>query len=103
MNNIANAAARKMQNFVQVVTSANFKDFNERSDKTKVLYFTDKKTTSATLKALSKKYLDKLSFGEVRSSDAELIAQFKIEKYPTMIVVADQTEVYEGEMKVDQI
>jgi hypothetical protein len=51
------------------VTAQNFKDFNDRSDKTKVLYFTDKKTTSATMKALSKKYLDKLSFGEVRATD----------------------------------
>jgi hypothetical protein len=51
------------------VTAQNFEEFNSRGDKPKVLFFTDKKTTSATIKALSKKYLDKLSFGEVRASD----------------------------------
>jgi len=53
------------------------------------------------MKALSKKYLDKLSFGEVRSSD-DLSKQFNIEKYPTLVVVtADEQTFYEGEMKVD--
>jgi transketolase N-terminal domain/subunit len=68
-NAIANIAARKMQNFVQLVNKENFVTFVGRNDKPKVLYFTDKKQTSIVLKALSKKYLDKLSIGEVRSSD----------------------------------
>ena len=90
-----------MQNFVQLVTSQNYKDFQQRNDRTKVLYFTDKKSTPATMKALSKRYLDKLSFGEVRSSD-DLSKQFNIEKYPTLVVVtADEQLFYEGEMKVD--
>ncbi len=42
-----------------------------------MLYFTDKKQTSAVLKALSKKYLNKLSFGEVRAGD-ELAQSFNI-------------------------
>lgn len=76
-NAIANAAARKMQNFVQMVNADNYNSFIDRGDKTKVLYFTDKKQTSAVLKALSKKYLNKLSFGEVRAGD-ELITSFNI-------------------------
>lgn len=76
----------------------------DRGDKTKVLYFTDKKQTSAIMKSFSKRYLDKLSLGEVRSSD-ELSQKFKIEKFPTLLVVTDISEylgdVYEGEMKVD--
>lgn len=78
----------------------------DRGDKTKVLYFTDKKQTSAIMKSFSKRYLDKLSLGEVRSSD-ELSQKFKIEKFPTLLVVTDiseyQGDIYEGEMKVDQI
>ena len=55
------------------------------------------------MKAFSKKYLDKLSFGEVRQTDA-LCSDFKVEKFPTlMVVVGDESEIYEGEMKVDQI
>jgi hypothetical protein len=37
-----------------------------------VLLFTDKKTTPAIFKALSKKFLEKLVFGEVRSSEISL-------------------------------
>lgn len=42
-NSIANVAARKMQNFVQLVNKENFAAFVNRNDKPKVLYFTDKK------------------------------------------------------------
>lgn len=78
----------------------------DRGDKTKVLYFTDKKQTSAIIKSFSKRFLDKLSFGEVRATD-ELSQKFKIEKFPTLMVVTDIAsyvgDVYEGDMKVDQI
>jgi len=105
-NSLANAASRKMQNFIQVVNEKNFDEFMSRSDKTKVLYFTDKKSTSATMKSFSKKFLDKLSFGEVRHTD-ELARKFRVEQFPRLMIVTDISEyngeVYEGEMKVDQI
>jgi hypothetical protein len=41
--------------------------------KHKILLFSEKKSTPALFKALSKKYLDKLVFGEIRSSETELI------------------------------
>ena len=87
-NQIANAAARKMQNFVQVVTLPNYDQFIDRNDKYKILYFTDKKQTPAVMKALSKRYLDKLSFGEVRHTD-ELSQSFGITEYPTLMAVTD--------------
>jgi hypothetical protein len=74
LNSMANAAARKMQNFVSIVTDSNYASFCER-EKTKhhVILFTDKKTTPAILKSLSKKYLDRLLIGEVRSSESSLV------------------------------
>lgn len=74
MNTIANAAAKKMQNFVSIVSEENFQSFCER-DHTKhhVLLFTDKKSTPAIMKALSKQYLNKLIMGEVRASEEKLI------------------------------
>ena len=85
-----------------MVNADNFNSFMDRGDKTKVLYFTDKKQTSAVLKALSKKYLNKLSFGEVRAGD-ELVASFDINKFPTLLVMTGEYsgDFYEGEMKVD--
>jgi protein disulfide-isomerase A6 len=79
LNSMANAAARKMQNFVSIVTESNYPTFCER-EKTKhhVILFTDKKSTPAILKSLSKKYIDRLLIGEVRTSESNLIQKFGI-------------------------
>lgn len=105
-NSIANAAAKKMQSFVSIVTQQNFDSFLSR-DGTKhhVLLFTDKKTTPVIMKSLSKKYLNKLLIGEVRNSEAALVDKFKVTKFPTLMIVSeaesDSGEVYTGEIKVD--
>ena len=67
-NSIMNAAVKKMQSFVSVVTDENYDTFveRERTTKHKILLFTEKKTTPTVYKALSKKYLDRLMFGEVK-------------------------------------
>ena len=70
-----------------------------------MLLFTDKKTTPAIFKSLSKKFLDKLVFGEVRHTEAELVAKFKVAEFPTLLVVTDietlTGDKYSGEIKVD--
>lgn len=67
-NSIMNAAAKKMQSFVSVVSESNYDSFVERdrATKHKILLFTEKKTTPTIYKALSKKYLERLTFGEVK-------------------------------------
>lgn len=108
-NSIMNAAAKKMQSFVSVVSESNYDSFveRERATKHKILLFTEKKTTPTIYKALSKKYLDKLIFGEVKQSDEALIKQFGITEFPTIMALTDpdnyQGEKYEGEMKIDQL
>ena len=73
-NTIANAASKKMQSFVSIVTDDNYADFVEREPtKFKILLFTDKKATPAVYKALSKKYLGKLVFGEVRNESKTIL------------------------------
>ena len=70
-----------------------------------MLIFTDKKSTPAIFKSLSKKYLDKLVFGEVRTSEKELLNKYNVDKYPTLLVLTDTDETkadkYSGEYKVD--
>lgn len=105
-NALANTAARKMQSFVSIVTSDNFESFFYRdSTKHHVLLFTDKKSTPAIFKALSKKFLDKLVFGEVRTSEKQLLDKYGVTEYPTIIVVTDsealQSDKYTGDNKVD--
>lgn len=73
-NAIANAGARKMQSFVSIITLDNWLSFMERdSSKGKVILLTDKKSTPALFKSLSKRFFDRLSFGEVRASEHEVI------------------------------
>lgn len=79
LNSLANAAAKKMQSFVSIVSEQNYDSFCERENKNHhVILFTDKKSTPAILKSLSKKYIKKLLIGEVRSSETNLIQKFNI-------------------------
>jgi len=106
-NKIMNAAAKKMQSFVNVVTEGNWESFIERdrATKHKILLFTDKKATPTVYKALSKKYLQRLNLGEVKNTEEALVKKFGIDKYPTIIAVTDPEndgfEKYEGEMNID--
>jgi protein disulfide-isomerase A6 len=108
INSMANAAARKMQNFVSIITESNYPSFCER-EKTKhhVILFTDKKSTPAILKSLSKKYIDRLLIGEVRISETNLIQKFGIDVFPTLVILTDseqfKAERYQGELKADQL
>ena len=79
-NSIMNAAVKKMQSFVSVVTDENYDAFieRERATKHKILLFTEKKTTPTVYKALSKKYLDRLMFGEIKSAEEALLKKFNI-------------------------
>jgi len=95
-------ATKKMQDFVSVVTLTNYNDFFEREKEIqKVLVFTDKKTTPAVFKALSKQYKGKLAFGHVRESETQIIKNYKVTKFPTIIIVSNpydnQGEMYPSE------
>lgn len=87
------------------MTSDNFEAFLERSaDKQKLLYFTDKRQTNPVMKAISKKYLGQISFGEVRNIDSKLVDFYRVDRYPTLMVITESFtvgEVYQGEHKID--
>lgn len=73
--------------------------------KHKILLFTDKKSTPTVFKALSKKHIERLNFGEIKQAEAELVKEFGVEAFPTIIALTDpenyKGEKYEGEMTVD--
>jgi len=56
---------------------------------------------------LSKKYLDRLNFGEVKQSEEELVKRFEITSFPTILALTDPEnsigDKYDGEMKIDQM
>ena len=88
---IINAAAKKMQSFVSTVSDENYGSFIERdrATKHKILLFTEKKATPTIYKALSKKYLDRLTFGEIKQSEESLIKLFGITTFPTILALTD--------------
>jgi DnaJ family protein C protein 16 len=104
---ISRAATRKMQSFVSIVSGSNYDSFVDRDrwTKNKVMLFNDKKVTPSVYKAHSKKFLGKLDFAETRHTEADLVAKFGIETFPTLLVLTDHEsyvgEKYEGEMKPD--
>ena len=106
---IMNAAAKKMQSFVSVVTDDNYDSFveRERTSKYKIILFNAKKSTPTVIKALSKKYLERLTFGEIKEGEEDLVKRFGIETFPTILALTDPEnysgEKYEGEMNIDQL
>lgn len=56
---------------------------------------------------MSKKFKDKLLFGEIRKSEEDLIKKFGITKTPAILVVTDSQEfkgdLFQEEVKIDQI
>ena len=100
--------AKLMQNFVRIINKDNFHDFmSTHSELYHVLLFTSKKTTPPLFKALSKDYLNHLSFGEIRQSETELINMFNVTTFPTLMVITEsetnQYELFNSELKYDNI
>lgn len=97
-----------MTSYVMEITSRNYENFVYREPTIyKVLIFTERKTTAPLFKTLSKKYKDKIIFGEVKSSEKSLVDKFGINKLPALIIVKDAADykgqLYEGELVMEQI
>ena len=55
--------------------------------KHKILLFSDKKATPTIYKALSKKFLNGLIFGEIRSTETDLLNKFNITTFPVVMAL----------------
>ena len=100
--------SKLMQNFVRVINKDNYNDFiTTHSERFHVLLFTSKKTTPALFKALSKDYLNHLSFGEIRQTENELIQSFNVKNFPTLMVIIEpetnEVDIFKGDLKYDKI
>lgn len=63
----------------------------------KVILFTNKPQTSPLYRSLASEYRDRLSFAEINESSQDLIQEFQITKYPTLIVMKKEGDSYEKE------
>ena len=103
-----NYATNRMSYYVNEVTKDKLNDFfSKRSDKYHVLLFTSKSTTPSMYKALSKFFINKLIFGEVKKNQEELIELYNIRTFPTLLVVLDEernkNEIYKGKITYENI
>jgi DnaJ family protein C protein 16 len=98
--------SNQMQNFVKVINNENYNDFLKwHCNQFHVILFTSKKNTPPLFKLISKIFLGKLTFGEIKQSEKELCKIFEIKKFPSLIVLTDEEE-YKYEMfdnKMDKI
>ena len=97
-----------MQSFVRVVNYDNLENFIiENANETKVILFTQRKTTPPLLKALSKYYKGKLNFGEIRDTEKDLIKKFQVKVFPSLFVLTDPDHYlgvsYDGPLKRKEI
>jgi DnaJ family protein C protein 16 len=103
---IADFVVARMQSFVRLVNRENFAGFYEGDPgKAKIVLFTSRKSTPPLLKALSKEFKDRVVFGEVRSSEAELMARFGVTEVPSVLgLTADSQGIkYEGSNRRDEM
>ena len=107
-NSLFNYAANRMSYYVNEVTLDKFLDFfSKRKDKYHVILFTSKNTTPSMYKALSKYFINKLIFGEVKQTEKDLIELFKVKNFPSLIVVLDEEknkkDIYKGKITYENI
>lgn len=84
-----------------------FSIINQAGKLAKVVLVTDKKTTPVLFKALSIEYLDRLIFGEIKSSNKELVESLKVEKYPAVLLFPKEDNAepifYDGPIKQEAV
>jgi DnaJ family protein C protein 16 len=98
--------SQRMQSFVRTLNSNNYGEFITENPTThKVLFFTSRKSTAPLLKSLSKFFKGKLSFGEIRQTEKELVDRYEIKNFPSIMVVTDADKfkgvIYEGTLNRD--
>ncbi|KAI7906435.1 uncharacterized protein BX663DRAFT_427969 [Cokeromyces recurvatus] len=71
----------------------------------KVLLFTNKPTTTPLYKALSVDFKDRLLVGEVKHSEKNIIKEFNIQSFPTLVVISPEHGIlkYEGKLNHESI
>jgi len=101
---MANFAVGKLPNFVSKITSKSIDSFLSTPENlAKVILFTNKKETSNLYKALAVDFHHQLVLGEVKDSEKEIVDNFGVTKFPTLIVqtVSGEKIPFTGELKHD--
>ena len=101
--------SKNMESFVRIINSDNYEDFSSEtnSNLNRILLFNPRKFTPPLYKALSKQFKGKLLFGEIRQSDKEMVSKFKIQQFPSVLVLTEPDYYrgvqYDGQLKKDAL
>ena len=81
-------AARYILNNVFLLSNDNYNGFlTEKASVPKIVLFSEKQTVPTIFKALSVTFDKKMEFGIANPEDDEIVKQYKVKKYPTILVV----------------
>lgn len=108
---VGSFAKKKMPSFSTKISSKPELDKFLQSDliENKVILFTNKKETPLLYRALTSEYRDRLEFADVNESVEEVIKEYNIEKFPTLIALVKnddgtyEREEYESDMKIEKL
>jgi protein disulfide-isomerase A6 len=105
---MADFALAALPNNVVSVTQKSIEKFwtSAPADVPRVLLFTSKSETPAMFKSFAARFKGSLVFGEVRQGAKEICAQFSVETFPTILVLADKDATpskFKGAIKVDAV
>jgi len=78
---------------------------SEGNDTAKAIIFTEKGTTSATIKKIALEFLGNMKFAQVRNKDTEVVDMFGISSYPSLVVLpgGDASPlIYDGKKSADK-
>lgn len=94
----------KKQKSLRVIRRSN-RIYTQNETLPKALLFTDKPTTTPLYKALSVEFKDRLLVGEVKQSEKNIVSEFNIQSFPTLIVISPEhgTVQFEGKLKRDTL
>lgn len=78
---------------------------NKNETLPKALLFTNKPSTTPLYKALSVDFKDRLSVGEVKQSEKNIVAEYGIQSFPTLLVVTPEHGAvkFEGKLNRDSL
>lgn len=97
----------KINNHVKRLSDKSIDEFlSTKNESSKALLFTEKGTSSALLKSVAIDFLDVITIGQVRNTQAKAVEAFGIEKFPALVLLPGGDKdgiVYDGEFKKDAV
>lgn len=104
---IVEAVKDKIPNHVKRVTDKSLEDWLAEGKSThKAILFSDKGTTSATIKAVAIDFLGSINVAQIRDKEKASVERFGITKFPTLVLLPageEEHSTYDGDMTKEGI